>query len=147
MRKKIFCRGATASAALLLGTTLLSHPVLGQQKAESKQAEPSTTAAAPASGGDAMSGLAAYYHSGLNGRRTASGQRYNAGAMTTAHPTLPFGTRVKVTNVKNNRAVIVRVNDRGPTQPGRVVDLSYAAARQLGILRQGLAEVKLEVVK
>ncbi|MBM4262439.1 MAG: septal ring lytic transglycosylase RlpA family protein [Deltaproteobacteria bacterium] len=116
---------------------------MGQQKA----AAPAAPAAAPAGSGDAMSGLAAYYHNGLNGRRTASGQRYNPGAMTAAHQTLPFGTRVKVTHVKNNRSVIVRINDRGPTQAGRVIDLSRAAAAQLRLLREGLAEVRLEVVK
>lgn len=130
-----------ASSTLLLGLTLMNGFVHSQQKADS------SAASAPSSSGDGMSGLAAYYHSALNGRRTASGERYNAAAMTTAHQTLPYGTKVKVTNVKNNRSVVVRVNDRGPTQAGRVVDLSRAAAAQLNMLREGLVEVKLEVVK
>lgn len=138
MQKRIFYGVAAASSALLLGATLMSNPAMGQQKAEAP--------AAPA-GSDGMSGLAAYYHNGLNGHRTASGQRYNAGAMTAAHQTLPFGTRVKVTHAKNNRSVVVRINDRGPTQAGRVIDLSRAAAGQLRMLREGLAEVRLEVVK
>lgn len=95
---------------------------------------------------DAMTGLAAYYNSRLHGRRTASGERFDNNAMTTAHPSLPFGTRVRVTNLKNNRAVVLRVNDRGPTQPGRVVDVTRRAARQLGFLKQGMTEVRLEVV-
>lgn len=95
---------------------------------------------------DAMEGLAAYYSSRLNGRRTASGQAFDQNALTAAHPTLPFGTKVKVTHTKNGRSVVVRINDRGPMQPGRVIDLSRAAASQLSMLRTGLAPVKLEVL-
>lgn len=141
MRKKIFYSVAMTQSALLLGALLTGNPVLGQQKAEP------AAAPAPAGSGDGMSGLAAFYHNGLNGHRTASGQRYNSGALTAAHQTLPFGSRVKVTHVKNNRSVIVRINDRGPTQAGRVIDLSRAAAGQLRMLREGLTEVRLEVVK
>jgi rare lipoprotein A len=82
----------------------------------------------------------------LNGRRTASGERFNNSALTTAHQTLRFGTRVRVTNAKNKRSVILRVNDRGPTQPNRILDVSRAAAQRLGFIRAGLTEVKLEVV-
>jgi rare lipoprotein A len=97
--------------------------------------------------GETQTGLAAYYSGRLNGRRTASGERYNQEAMTTAHQTLPFGTRVKVTNTKNNKSVVLRVNDRGPTQQGRIVDVSKKAARSLGFVRQGLVDSKLEVVE
>ena len=113
---------------------------------------PAAPAPAPRTGslsgavGETQTGLAAYYSHRLNGRRTASGERFNNGAMTTAHQTLPFGTKVKLTNVKNGRSVVLRVTDRGPTQPNRIVDVSRAAAQRLGILRTGLAEVKLEVV-
>jgi rare lipoprotein A len=93
-----------------------------------------------------MEGLAAYYSDRLNGRKTASGQIFDQNALTAAHPTLPFGTRVKVTNTKNSRSVVVRINDRGPTQPGRVIDLSRAAADKLAMRRAGLVPVKLEVV-
>jgi rare lipoprotein A len=93
-----------------------------------------------------MEGLAAYYSNRLNGRRTASGQVFDQNALTAAHPTLPYGTKVKVTNTKNNKSVVVRINDRGPTQPDRVVDLSRAAAGKLGMLRAGLVPVKLEIV-
>ena len=105
-----------------------------------------TPAPAKAAGEHAMEGLAAYYSSRLNGHKTASGQTFNQDALTAAHPTLPFGTRVKVTNTKNGKSVVVRINDRGPTQAGRVVDLSRAAANRIGIGRGGLAPVKLEVV-
>jgi rare lipoprotein A len=93
-----------------------------------------------------MEGLAAYYSNRLNGRKTASGQVFDQNAFTGAHPTLPFGTKVKVTNTKNNRSVVVRINDRGPTQPGRVIDLSRAAAGRIAMLRAGLVPVRLDVV-
>jgi rare lipoprotein A len=102
-------------------------------------------AAKPAAQG-AMEGLAAYYSRRLDGRRTASGKVFSQAKLTGAHQTLPFGTRVKVTNTKNNRSVTVVINDRGPTQAGRVIDLSRAAAAKLGMLRAGLVPVKLEVV-
>ncbi|MBK7742494.1 MAG: septal ring lytic transglycosylase RlpA family protein [Betaproteobacteria bacterium] len=94
-----------------------------------------------------MEGLAAYYSHRLHGRRTASGQVFDQQKLTAAHPTLPFGTMVKVTDTRNNRSVVVRINDRGPTQAGRVIDLSRAAAAKLGMIRAGLVPVKLEVVK
>jgi len=104
-------------------------------------------AAAPVAPAVGMEGLAAYYSDRLDGRKTASGQVFDQSKLTAAHPTLPFGTMVKVTNTRNNRSVVVRINDRGPTQAGRVIDLSRAAASKLGMLRSGLAPVKLEVVK
>ena len=116
------------------------------------QQPPASGSPAAASGlkgtvGETQTGLAAYYSGRLNGLRTASGERYNQEAMTTAHQTLPFGTRVKVTNTKNNKSVVVRVNDRGPTQQGRIVDVSRKAAHSLGFVRQGLVDSKLEVVE
>jgi rare lipoprotein A len=115
------------------------------------QAPPPAAGTAPAAFtgavGETQTGLAAYYSWRLQGRRTASGERFNNRAMTTAHQTLPFGTRIKVTNPANGKSVVLRVNDRGPTQPKRILDVSFAAARQLGIVRAGLVEVKLEVVE
>jgi len=107
---------------------------------------------APASGGltgavgETQTGLAAYYNHRLHGRRTASGERFDNGALTTAHQTLPFGTRVRVTVVKTGKSVVLRVNDRGPTQANRILDVTRAAGQRLGFIRAGLAEVKLEVV-
>ncbi len=92
-----------------------------------------------------MEGLAAVYSDRLAGRKTASGAVFSQSKLTAAHPSLAFGTRVKVTNTKNNKAVEVQINDRGPTQPGRVVDLSSAAAAKIGIGKNGMAPVKLEV--
>jgi rare lipoprotein A len=110
-------------------------------------ATPATPAAAPAAASaSAESGKIAYYGRKFAGRKTASGERFNPNAMTMAHKTLPFGTRVKVTNPKNGRSVVLRVNDRGPTTPDRVGDVSVAAARQLGMLRAGVIAAELQVV-
>ncbi len=89
-------------------------------------------------------GLASFY---AEGPRTASGERFDRHKLTAAHRTLPFGTRVRVTNVATGRSVTVRINDRGPFVPGRVVDVSYSAAESLGITGRGVAKVKLEVVQ
>ncbi|HEY2533205.1 MAG TPA: septal ring lytic transglycosylase RlpA family protein [Xanthobacteraceae bacterium] len=88
-------------------------------------------------------GLASFYS---YGGRTASGEKFDPRELTAAHPTLPFGTRLRVTSVATGRSVIVRVNDRGPFLPGRVVDVSSAAAETLGIVGQGTAKVKLDVL-
>ncbi len=97
--------------------------------------------------GETQTGLAAYYSARLQGRRTASGERFDNAALTTAHQTLPFGTRVKVTNEKNGKSVVLRVNDRGPTLPDRIVDVSGAAAQRMGFVRSGVTPAKLVVVE
>lgn len=89
-------------------------------------------------------GKASYYASRHHGRRTASGERLNNNALTAAHRELPFGTRVKVTNLANDRSVVVRITDRGPHTRGRLIDLTQAAARELGMLRAGVAQVRVE---
>jgi rare lipoprotein A len=94
----------------------------------------------------ALSGLAVWYGKKHHGRKTASGQAFNMNAMTAAHRTLRFGTRVRVTDVRTKRSVVVRINDRGPYGRGRVIDLSRAAARKLGILKRGKAKVRLRVL-
>ena len=91
-------------------------------------------------------GEASYYASGFEGRSTASGEPYRAAKLTAAHRTLPFGTLLKVTNVRNGRSVVVRVNDRGPFHARRVVDLSRAAAAELGLVRRGRGQVRLDVL-
>lgn len=107
-----------------------------------------TPAPAPAASksGDNMEGLAAVYSDKLAGRKTASGQVFSQAKLTAAHPSLAYGTKLKVTNTKNNKSVEVTVNDRGPTQAGRVIDLSSAAAAKIGIGKKAMAPVKLEVV-
>jgi rare lipoprotein A len=89
-------------------------------------------------------GLASFYGSP---QQTANGEQFNPRALTAAHRTLPFGTKVRVTNVRSGRTVTVRINDRGPFVPGRVIDLSQAAAEELGIVGRGIAKVKLDVVQ
>jgi rare lipoprotein A len=92
-------------------------------------------------------GVASYYSNALRGRKTASGERYDPSKLTAAHKSLPLGTVVKVTNLSNNKQVVVKINDRGPYVRGRIIDLSYSAARQLGMLKDGMTKVKVEVVK
>lgn len=93
-----------------------------------------------------FSGKASWYGPGFHGRLTANGERYNQNAMTAAHKHLRFGTRVKVTNLRNGRSVIVRINDRGPFIKGRVIDLSAAAARSLNMIHSGVAPVTITVL-
>ncbi|MBR0757814.1 septal ring lytic transglycosylase RlpA family protein [Bradyrhizobium jicamae] len=92
----------------------------------------------------ASQGIASFYS---QGQPTASGERFDARELTAAHPTLPFGTKLLVTNVDTGRSVTVRVNDRGPFVQGRVVDVSYSAAQSLGMVGKGLANVRLDVVQ
>jgi len=92
-------------------------------------------------------GRASYYSTGFNGKLTASGEIFNKNAFTAAHRTFPFGTLLRVTNLGNNESVEVTVNDRGPFKKGRILDLSEAAARAIGMIRTGTAEVRIEVLK
>lgn len=110
-----------------------------------KMAAPAAAPAAAASG-DASEGKVAHYGAKFNGRKTASGEVFNVNAMTMAHRSLPFGTRVKVTNLANKKSVVVRVNDRGPTDPGRIGDLTTGAARKIGMTKAGVADARLDVV-
>jgi rare lipoprotein A len=91
-------------------------------------------------------GVASWYGPGFHGRRTASGEVYDQHELTAAHRTLPIGTRVVVTNLVNGRSVEVRINDRGPFVEGRTIDLSYAAARSIGMIGTGTARVRVEVL-
>ena len=91
-------------------------------------------------------GRASYYGRRFAGRQTASGERFNPSAYTAAHRTLPFGSRIRVTNLHNDREVVVRINDRGPYAHGRIIDLSRAAAQALGFIHAGTAAVRLELL-
>lgn len=90
-------------------------------------------------------GIASFYGKGdgFHGRKTANGERYDRYSMTAAHRTLPFGTKVRVTNLRNGKSVIVRINNRGPFVRGRIIDVSYAAAQQLGFAGQGITRVSV----
>ncbi len=93
-----------------------------------------------------LKGKASYYGSEFNGRKTANGEIYDETAMTAAHRTLPFGTVLRVTNIRNGLSVIVRINDRGPFHPDRVLDLSKAAAEELDLIKYGVTEIESEIV-
>jgi rare lipoprotein A len=117
--------------ALALPATVLSAKQAPSHKTRATHAKSTT-------------GIASYYGGKFHGKRTANGETFNKNALTAAHLTLPFGTKLKVTNLRNGRSVVVRVNDRGPHVRGRIIDLSQAAAKKIGIT--GTARVKLEVL-
>ena len=93
---------------------------------------------------DVTTGTASYYADHFSGKRTASGEAYDPEAFTAAHRSLPFGTRLRVTDMASGRSVVVRVNDRGPWGGKRLIDLSRAAARELGLIRRGHGQVQLD---
>ena len=92
-------------------------------------------------------GMASWYGPGFHGRKTASGERFNQNKLTAAHRKLPLGSEVKVTNLENGRTITVEINDRGPYAKGRVLDLSKAAAKKLGMVDDGVAKVRIEATR
>jgi peptidoglycan lytic transglycosylase len=112
------------------------HPTSEERVAPPPRAEPGV-----------QTGVASYYARGLHGRLTASGERYDRHQLTCAHRTYPFGTLLRVTDLESGRSVVVKVTDRGPFAEGRIIDLSWAAARALGIVERGLARVAVELVR
>jgi len=132
----------------LATTAVAVSGVSAQTSPAPAAAPPAISAAAPAvqAAASVESGKIAWYGRKFAGRRTASGESFDPDALTMAHKTLPFGTRVKVTNLTNKKSVTLRVNDRGPTQADRVGDVSLAAARQLGMLRSGVVDAEIEVI-
>lgn len=106
-----------------------------------------TSVVQSASVGDTETGIAAYYSNVFHGRRTASGERYDKNAYTAAHKRLPFGTRIRITNLENDKSVVVKINDRGPSSKKRILDVSRRAARDLDFVRKGLTKVRLEVIE
>ncbi len=105
-----------------------------------------TSPRSTAPGGRPQTGVASWYGPKFHGRTTANGERYNMMDLTAAHKTLPFGTFVHVTNRSNNRTIVVRINDRGPFVRGRIIDLSYAAAKVIGASSTGVVEVEVRVM-
>jgi len=133
--------------AALASVAIAVPAFVSAQSAAPGSAPPASVPAAAAATSDAsLNGKLAWYGRKFAGRKTASGERFNPDAMTMAHKTLPFGTLVKVTNPRNGKSVTLRVNDRGPTQPDRVGDVSLAAARALGMARAGVIDAELQVV-
>lgn len=98
------------------------------------------------SSGHTESGMASYYGNEFHGRKTANGERFDQGKLTAAHRTMPFGTRVKVTNTQNGRSVVVRVNDRGPFVKGRIIDLSSSAFKSIASINAGVVPVRVQVI-
>ncbi|MFZ1979472.1 MAG: septal ring lytic transglycosylase RlpA family protein [Bacteroidota bacterium] len=94
-----------------------------------------------------LTGMASYYAEDFNGKQTSDGEVYDMNSLTAAHRTFPFGTKVRVVNLDNNRSVIVRINDRGPFHEGRILDLSYGAAKEIDLIHLGTAHVRLEVLE
>jgi rare lipoprotein A len=134
--------------ALVLGLALARMEIAYCQETETDhaQAQLEELDKTPEPAPSDQTGLAAFYHAGFEGRRTASGESFEHNRLTAAHKTLPFGTLVRVINLRNRRSVIVRINDRGPKQPGRVIDLTHRAATILGFRQQGITKVVLEVL-
>jgi rare lipoprotein A len=118
------------------------RPVSVVRLREPERSEPAKRFSVASTGGS--HGLASFY---TEGQQTASGERFDPHELTAAHPTLPFGTHLQVTNVATGKSVMVRVNDRGPYVKGRVVDVSYSAAQALGMVHSGVANVKVDVVR
>jgi rare lipoprotein A len=125
---------------VLIMASALSMPLILHAKQVHHQSKHATKSA------NKMVGFASFYAAKFNGRRTASGEKFDNKAFTAAHKSLPFGTQVGVTNLRNGRYVVVRINDRGPYVKGRIIDLSKAAARKIGIGHAGVARVKLELI-
>lgn len=134
-------RPLRAAAVLLAALAACSH---GQRAEPTPEPPPTAPRSQP---GPGEVGLASFYGHRFHGRVTASGARYDMHAMTCAHRTAPFGTRLRVTDLETGRSVVVTVTDRGPFRRGRIVDLSLAAAKRLGIVERGLARVRVEDVR
>jgi rare lipoprotein A len=129
-------RGLGPAVALVAALAACTH-------APTRPAErPPAPVARPSERGQV--GLASFYGRKFHGRKTASGERYDSRAMTCAHPSAPFGARLRVTDLESGKSVVVTVTDRGPFRRGRIVDLSLAAARALGMLERGVARVRVE---
>ena len=124
-------------ASVFLAICLAASSILGQA-----QARPT-----PSTVGDTQVGIASYYSDKFHGRRTANGEHYNRNALTAVHAHLPFGTIIRVTNLRNHRSVHLRINDRNHFRNGRLLDVSRRAAQELGFIGAGLARVEIEVVR
>lgn len=123
-------------------------PVSSIANVPSRSSSPARVAARVASSpaSEFASGFASWYGPGFHGAMSASGERFNANALTAAHRNLPFGTQVKVTNMDNGRSVVVRINDRGPFVHNRILDISEGAARVIGLINSGVAPIRFEVL-
>ena len=133
-----------ASRVASLDHRRMASPVIKRRVATLRKHTPFAPRRDTGDAKTASHGMASFY---TEGTKTASGERFNTMEMTAAHPTLPFGTKLRVTDVGSGKSVTVRINDRGPYVQGRVVDVSYSAANALGMVGKGVAKVKLDVVQ
>jgi len=117
-----------------------------QWRSSKKRSDSTRTASSSKYSGRTMHGKASFYGGKWHGRKTANGEIYNQNSMTAAHKTLPFNTRVRVTNLNNGRSVVLRINNRGPFKPGRIIDVSVAAANQLKMVNSGVVPARVEVL-
>jgi rare lipoprotein A len=134
-------------ALLIIGLRAAQRPNSSEATSAPSKAMQSTTEVRKARTQPYQVGTASWYGEYFDGKPTASGEDYDMYDLTAAHPSLPLGTFVKVTNLHNGRAVVVKVNDRGPVVPGRIIDLSYGAAQVLHFEDRGLQKVRLDLVK
>lgn len=141
----VLCAAAIAVAFVPWPTVQADSP-LPRPVATMPPAPPAMLAPTRTHRHDLLHGLATWYGGAFNGRRTASGKPFDMYEMTACHPTLPFGTTVRVKNLRNNHSVIVKITDRGYLLEGRIIDLSFAAAEKLEMTNSGVAPVALEVL-
>jgi len=130
--------------APLLHSATIAPPTAPQANATPASLSPQKPAETAAT--HALRGLASWYGGRFNGRHTASGERFDMNAMTACHPTLPFGSKVRVVNLDNHRSVVVRITDRGDLYEGRIIDLSLGAAKKLAMTKSGIASVEVQVL-
>lgn len=145
-------RGGRAAIALT-ALCLLAACATSPQNSQASHTAAANSSAATGSGTAPSSaatqgtyGVASWYGGRYHGRQTASGEPFDMNALTAAHPSLPFGTRVRVTNLENSRSVVLRINDRGPFVKRRIIDVSRRAAEELGFIRQGVARVRVDII-
>lgn len=161
-RRHSLALGLVLSAGAALSAATATISVISHQVEAHTRVEPLAPAPAPPAPpveltkkthhilnfhGNPLRGLASWYGEVWNGRQTASGETFDDTKLTAAHKTLPLGTIVRVTDMENMKSVVVKINDRGTLAPNRIIDLSSAAAKELGMVEQGLARVKLEIIK
>jgi rare lipoprotein A len=143
MRRRIAL--GLAVAFLAVGPGAAREPNISEATPDIKAVSPEPTASGKIT--PYQVGTASWYGEDFDGKPTASGETYDMFGMTAAHPTLPLGSYVKVTNLRNGRSVVVKVNDRGPIVPGRIIDLSLSAAEALNFKASGIQKVRLDVVQ
>ena len=136
----IFC----CAAALIFAAGCASSPRFTKDRSGASRSHEEASSSKSLK---SLEGIASYYADDFNGKKTANGETYDMYKMTAAHRSFPFNTKVKVTNLENKRSIIVRINDRGPFKLDRIIDLSLAAATQLGMKGSGTARVRLDVVE